>query len=413
MSAFWYSANFLPTDEQLKNIKLRGQEFDSFSCSLGHFAQSFIRWKEILCNEFGVLLYNGTTYNANNDYQWIVDQLNDNVEDCLATVRQLDGEYSLVWAAHEFVVFAKDQFGTKPLHCFYEDDVFCVSTYPDIIRDTYQGSWPVEENKIYVYNKNGLTVYENTTWDLTQHKQSYNDLHSAWELAIDKRFSLDNDIVFLSAGVDSGCISCYLESKGYTNFSISWPTEKEDKLTLAKRVKTSRGRIAREKYRDKQKLDSDVESMQNIDWIEELTDAGVSRWHGALRELQEEGKYTSIISGNGMDALYYDRGEYGRKFRYMSKMGGYFPKDLSLVWPWHTNLGKMQSLFASYDILTASFGFQSKYPGLDKQVFQEFLWLDSRLKNAGHKRCFISYLEKYNYPYFNDKILNTIYNSRK
>jgi len=51
------------------------------------------------------------------------------------------------------------------------------------------------------------------------------------------------------------------------------------------------------------------------------------------------------------------------------------------------------------EYVTGSFGIEGRYPFLDPEVVQEFLWLASAAKNSIYKRPIHDYLSKYQYPF--------------
>jgi asparagine synthetase B (glutamine-hydrolysing) len=48
--------------------------------------------------------------------------------------------------------------------------------------------------------------------------------------------------------------------------------------------------------------------------------------------------------------------------------------------------------------VAGSYGIEARYPFLDRRVVQEFLALDSRLKNSRYKSALRAYLENNSFP---------------
>ena len=48
--------------------------------------------------------------------------------------------------------------------------------------------------------------------------------------------------------------------------------------------------------------------------------------------------------------------------------------------------------------MLGAYGVEGRYPFLDRQVVQEFLWLDVEIKNAKYKSVIGDYLRKHKYP---------------
>merc|ERR1712216_463743 len=51
------------------------------------------------------------------------------------------------------------------------------------------------------------------------------------------------------------------------------------------------------------------------------------------------------------------------------------------------------------EYVSGAFGIEGRYPFLDKEVVQEYLWLSASVKNSRYKRPIADYLEKYGYPF--------------
>ena len=59
----------------------------------------------------------------------------------------------------------------------------------------------------------------------------------------------------------------------------------------------------------------------------------------------------------------------------------------------------MVSYLAKEEYVAGSYGIETRYPYLDKYVVQEFLWLDSKLKNSKYKSVLDNYLTISKYPF--------------
>jgi len=112
------------------------------------------------------------------------------------------------------------------------------------------------------------------------------------------------------------------------------------------------------------------------------------------------------LSGSGADEVISDYGFNKVKHYGHSTIGGYFPKDLSTVFPWKNFFGNTQrSYLMKEEIVSGVWGIEGRYPFLDKNVVQEFLWLDNSLKNSNYKSVIHNYLVTHNYPFeLNKKI---------
>jgi asparagine synthetase B (glutamine-hydrolysing) len=60
---------------------------------------------------------------------------------------------------------------------------------------------------------------------------------------------------------------------------------------------------------------------------------------------------------------------------------------------------------AKEEYVAGAYGIEARYPFLDKQVVQEFLWLDVNLKNSTYKSVLHDYLTQNAYAFIpNQKI---------
>ena len=54
---------------------------------------------------------------------------------------------------------------------------------------------------------------------------------------------------------------------------------------------------------------------------------------------------------------------------------------------------------AKEEYVAGSFGIETRYPFLDTQLVQEFLWIESDLKNKYYKSVVHEYLMRNNFPF--------------
>jgi asparagine synthetase B (glutamine-hydrolysing) len=78
-----------------------------------------------------------------------------------------------------------------------------------------------------------------------------------------------------------------------------------------------------------------------------------------------------------------------------------FPKNLEDCFPWENFYeGVNQSYIYRDEVITGhANGFEGRYPHLDKQVVQEFLWLTPERKNQSWKAPLENFMKIHNYPY--------------
>jgi len=106
------------------------------------------------------------------------------------------------------------------------------------------------------------------------------------------------------------------------------------------------------------------------------------------------------LSGQGADEIFSDYGFQGVKKFAHSNFGGLYPDDLATIFPWASFFGSTQySYLMKEEYISGAYGLEGRYPFLDVDVVQEFLWLNPALKNANYKSVLHHYLELNNYPF--------------
>ena len=115
---------------------------------------------------------------------------------------------------------------------------------------------------------------------------------------------------------------------------------------------------------------------------------------GAIcRQAKKDGARV-YLSGTGADEIISDYGFGGKKIVPHSAFGGLFPEDLESVYPWNNFFGGTQRAYLmKEEYVAGAFGLEARYPFLDFNVVQEFLWLKSEVKNARYKGVIAEILE--------------------
>ena len=106
------------------------------------------------------------------------------------------------------------------------------------------------------------------------------------------------------------------------------------------------------------------------------------------------------FSGQGADEIISDYGFGGKKIYKHSEFGGMFPANLNGFFPWHSFYDGTQIQYLNKEEYVAGhFGIETRYPFLDRQLVQEFLWLSHDLKNSKYKSALDEYLLINEFPY--------------
>jgi asparagine synthetase B (glutamine-hydrolysing) len=439
-------------------------------------------------NENIVAIFNGEIYN----YRDFGDFQSDG--ECLLPlykkhgidfVSKLDGEYalSIVDFSKDILLISTDVFSVKPLWFAKEGTDWGLSSYEScLLRLGFESPFQVEANSTYQMKLSTLEKIERkdvNTFDLTQHKDNFDDWNKAFSNSIKKRTQNIKHGVFigLSSGYDSGAIACELEKQDveFTAYTIVG-SEKED--TINSRVsRTTDPRLMDLNISDfkeaREYLKSRCEEYSlridngESDWLDDVKnehDTLSKKLEYPLKLLSEElGWYTEkswfvdcdevkrirnyrdtlvnrmksleqkieyrktgqmltddngaigmshicakgksegqliYLSGSGADEIFSDYGFDGIKHFRHSTIGGLLPEDLDTVFPWKNFFDNTQRAYLmKEEYVSGSHGIEGRYPFLDTEVVQEFLWLKPELKNKFYKSVLHNYMEENQYPF--------------
>ncbi len=254
-----------------------------------------------------------------------------------------------------------------------------------------------------------LNTFLNHEFDFNnQHKETYSDWLKAFSKAVGDRAE-DDCIIGLSSGYDSGALMNELNKQkiSYTAYVIP---ANENKDIINERLKLVID-------------DNDYE-------MDDLTPALFDTYKTFLGENIENSKY--IIHYDGIETgmrILDDRASMGGAFMcdeasragkelYISTQGadeilsdysllpsqstykGVFPEDLK-EWD-NFKKGCNYSYMMKEERVAGAFGIEVKYPFLDIDLVQEFLWLTANLKNKNYKAPLFEYLTSNKIPFERD-----------
>lgn len=344
-----------------------------------------------------VCVYNGEIYNhkfVNSDGENIIPLYKKYGTEF---PKYLDGEWAI--ALYDFekklVIFSTDLFATKPL---WVKGIECASYKSGV------GGEKVPANTILVLDLDGKIkeikkIYQ---WELNQYKTNYDDWILAFENAIKKR-AVANCFIGLSSGYDSGAIACAL-IKLKMPFKAYIIKAKEDEEILRKRIQL---------IRDYEYLNQSTNFKTEKEWLEKNvepfkykirqtvhTDSASCALSKICRMAKEESRKV-YLSGQGADEII---GDYALK-PHQSSFKGKFPSIIPQTLWKNFYDGYQYSYLGKEEYVAGSHSIETRYPFLDKQVVQEFLWLTPKLKNKYYKAPIHEYLIRNNFPnLFNKKI---------
>ena len=367
--------------------------------------------KDVVC------LLNGEIYNYNDFGDYKSDG------ECLIPLykeyglefgKMLDGEFSIciIDFKSSNLILVNDTFATKPLWFATDGDHFGAASYESSLR--LIGFDKVEKVAgNYAWKFDLKTLEEKDTlqlkrFDLKQHKNSYDDWIEAFEKSILKRVSNTCQKIFLglSAGYDSGAIACELlkqnvEFKAYTILA------REDKGIINERhAKFNEGEIIGLTEKEFYDIENYInENCENFIYKDKFKDYNIkndkaSKGLGAICSRANKDGRRIYFSGQGADEIISDYGHNGKKVYSHSSFGGLFPDNLNGFFPWHSFYDGTQIQYLNKEEYVAgSYGIETRYPFLDVELVQEFLWLTSNLKNKEYKAPLTEYLSRNNFPF--------------
>lgn len=328
--------------------------------------------------------------------------------------RFLDGEFAicLIDFKNKKLIISTDTFATKPLWYEITEKNFCVASYNSQLTGiNFNYGKKLLANTTEIYDLNSLKLKNkivNTVFDLTQHKTNYDGWLEAFSLSISKRTANTKYGMFvgMSSGYDSGAIACELEKQKakFKTFSI---LNNENLDVLNSRLELITNKEAyylSESEFQKWKMEL-RENCENFTYRDNFFDYDIKKDQASMGlssicHRANKEKRRIYFSGQGADEILSDYGFGGKKIYKHSSFGGLFPNNLVGFFPWHSFWDGTQIQYLNKEEYVAGhFGIETRYPFLDKNLVQEFLWLSSDLKNLKYKNCLDEYLTVNNFPF--------------
>jgi asparagine synthetase B (glutamine-hydrolysing) len=311
-------------------------------------------------------------------------------------VKHLEGEFAI--ALFDFdkglAVFSTDIFRSKPIWI----NQYGASSYKSGLSDR-SISLPVNTCIVRDLNtgKDRSFRVHDFDWQ-NQHKDNYDDWITAFERAVYKR-ATGKCFIGLSSGYDSGAIDCALRKieADYKAFSIRG--NENDDILLKRNTPmefTPEDAEAARSYISDNAEDFQYKYFANRGSVKKDS-ASIGMGH-IFTQAKEAG-YRIYLSGQGADEIMSDYAMYPGQ----TELGGVFPKELR---PWQNFFhGCQEAYLAKEEYIAGAYSIEGRYPFLDKDVVQEFLWLGVELKNRKYKAPIHEYLTRNGYPFKeNEKI---------
>jgi asparagine synthetase B (glutamine-hydrolysing) len=371
-----------------------------------------------------VCLFNGEIYNYkefgnyNSDGKCLIELYQKYDQEF---VKKLDGEFAIVIFDFNknIVILSSDIFSTKPLFYCY-DNGFMICSFKSVLKNlTNKEILKLSNNTCIKFNLNGeiiktIDVYNFCT---KQYKNNFDDWEKAFVKSILKRTNTTKEIfITLSSGYDSGCIDLVLKNNKI-NFKSYTIKAAEKVETIKKRNNFIRNNnMFIELYKD--------EYQESRDYINKNMDENITKikttnlkqyptgysnlsnitWASAglnhIFKIAKKENKIIYLSGQGPDEIMGDYGFNKKPFKHFSEINGYFPSDLSKIFPWNNFFnGTMRAFIDKEEATSSLHGIEGRYPYLDKEVVQEYLWLSNDLKNKNYKAPLYYLMKKYKYSF--------------
>ena len=357
-----------------------------------------------------VCLYNGEIYN----YKDFGDYKSDGY--CIIDLYK---EYGV-----DFISLNK----TKPLFYSNDNGDFGCSTYrTPLEKIKHNDIKKAKPNTAMVFKISDSKLINEFTiceFDLNQHKNSFDDWNESFKNSIHKRTTDTTQNVFigLSSGYDSGAISCELLNQNipFKAYSVLTPVIVHENTSIIESrqdlISSSINSSYQNFFKDEDTrikhrnfLEGGTEQFNytircsNSNYNEydrRLIDDKAASWMSLVCNTAKEDGNRLYLTGMGADEIFSDYGFGGVKKTQHSNFGGLFPDDLSTIFPWPSfYYSSMESYIAKEEYVAGLHGIEARYPFLDKDLVQEFLWLSPKLKNSNYKSVLDNYFVKNNFPF--------------
>ena len=334
-------------------------------------------------------------------------------------LKDLDGEFAIVIHdknKNEIIVMS-DAFATKPCWISVKDSKFAISSYKSSNYELgFKNAFKAKPNTLYRIKVDNMTISEEPIyrWNISQNVNSFDTWCELFDVSVKKRIENTAEMFFvgLSSGYDSGCIVSSLAKHNakFTTYSVRAAEDMEilkKRHTLLHEDRKHLLHMKREDFEFHKKYIADNAEryvseyvMNNKNYVVQ-DDKGSVGTSYVCSHAKSDG-YKIYMSGHGSDEVYSDYGFLGYPipgFEHCD-IAGYYPEDLKTCFPWKNFNGYRMIDFAYKDeSVGGSYGIEVRYPFLDRDLVQEFLNIDNRLKNKHYKSPLHHYLKGHNYPF--------------
>jgi asparagine synthetase B (glutamine-hydrolysing) len=233
-----------------------------------------------------------------------------------------------------------------------------------------------------------LNEFYNHRFDFSQYKDSYDDWLAAFKNAVAKR-AQKGCFVGLSSGYDSGALTKELTLQG-TEFKAYVIYNHEEKNILDKRLEYIKNhQIAKMNDDLWQGYYNFLKGKINDKAMHDHASMGVAYM---FETAKDEGR-TVCLAGQGGDEINSDYSLFPKQSHFKGK----WPEKL-YEWP-NMRWGMQVEYVSEIEDIAELYGIEVRYPFLDINLVQEFLWLTPGLKNRNYKATIYEYLTRNAVPF--------------
>ena len=235
-----------------------------------------------------------------------------------------------------------------------------------------------------MWKNSELNKFYNHKFDFdNQYKDTYDDWLKAFEVSITKR-AVDNCFMGLSSGYDSGALYKELLKQGI-DFKAFVNFNNENEEVIMKRLRHILNH-------QEIKMGVSLYFKYRIFLNNKINDIAIrdkaSMAIGYIFEMAKKEGKVLFLSGQGADEIYSDYSLFPRQ----STFKGTYP---DLLYEWSNFRGYLQLQYlTALEQIAKIYGIKIRYPFLDIDLIQEFLWLKVELKNRNYKAPLFEYLTK-------------------
>jgi asparagine synthetase B (glutamine-hydrolysing) len=235
-----------------------------------------------------------------------------------------------------------------------------------------------------------IRVFYNHEFDFdNQHKTTYNDWMLAYENAIRKR-AVDGCFIGMSSGYDSGAMACELLRQG-VQFKVYSVKHNENNEVLSNRLQyfCDKSVVDEVPKADYDRLYNHLDGKINPIAMQDKASPGVAFMFEAAKS---EGRNICLCSQGGDETI----SDYAL-FPNQSTFKGVFPDKL-FEWD-NFRRGMQEEYLNEIEDIASLYGVECRYPYLDVELAQEYLWLSVELKNLYYKAPLREYLIRNRFPF--------------